>query len=96
VTDDGNPRSIRDWIDREIFPAHGHMNVEHEEEDGLYLLARHRNDTWAGMPTFWRFHVTGGQDQPHRHRPGPGLRASTPGELLGALFDLGGPCTAAG
>ena len=35
------------------------MNVEHEEEDGLYLLARYRNDTWGGMPTFWRFHVTG-------------------------------------
>jgi transposase len=28
LTDDGNPRSLRDWIDREIFSAHGHMNVE--------------------------------------------------------------------
>ena len=30
LTDDGNPRSLRDWIDREIFSAHGHMNVERE------------------------------------------------------------------
>jgi hypothetical protein len=55
---DGNPQSLRDWIDREIFSAHGHMNVEHEE-DGLHLLARYRNDTWGEMPTFWRFQVTG-------------------------------------
>jgi hypothetical protein len=59
LTDDGHPRSLHDWIDREIFSAHGHMNVEHEEEDGLNLLARYRNDTWGEMPTCWRFHVTG-------------------------------------
>ena len=50
LTDDGNPRSLRDWIDREIFSARGHMNVEREKEDGLYLLARYRNDTWGEMP----------------------------------------------
>jgi hypothetical protein len=60
LTDDGNPRSLRDWIDREIFSVHGHMNVEREEEeDGLHLLARYRNDTWGEMRTFWRFEVTG-------------------------------------
>jgi ketosteroid isomerase-like protein len=58
LTDDGNPRSLPDWIDREIFSANGHMTVEREEQDG-YLLARYRNDTWGEMPTFWRFHVTG-------------------------------------
>ena len=41
LTDDGNPRPLRDWIDREIFSAHGHMNVEREDEEGLYLLARY-------------------------------------------------------
>ena len=59
--------SLSAWIDRaaqeralrEIFSAHGHMNVEREEEDGLHLLARYRNDTWGEMPTFWRFQVTG-------------------------------------
>ena len=42
LTDDGHPRSLRDWIGREIFSAPGHMNVEHEEEeeDGPHLLAR--------------------------------------------------------
>ena len=35
------------------------MNVERGEEDGLYLLARYRNDTWGEMPTFWRFQVRG-------------------------------------
>jgi hypothetical protein len=59
LTGDGNPRSLLGRIDREIFSAHGHMNVEHEEEDGLHLLARYRNDTWGEMPTFWRFQVTG-------------------------------------
>ena len=59
LTDDGHPRSLRDWIGREIFSAPGHMNVEHEEEEeGLHLLARYRNDTWGKMPTFWRFQVT--------------------------------------
>ena len=62
LTDDGHTRSLRDWIGREIFSAPGHMNVEHEEEEeeeGLHLLARYRNDTWGEMPTFWRFQVTG-------------------------------------
>jgi hypothetical protein len=47
LTDDGNPRSLRDRIDREIFTAYGHMNVESEKGDGLNLLAQYRNDTWA-------------------------------------------------
>jgi len=59
LTDDGKPRSLHDWIDREIFSVHGHLTVEHENEDGLDLLARYRNDTWGEMSTFWRFQVTG-------------------------------------
>ena len=59
LTDDGEPRSLHDWIDREIFSVHGHLTVEHENEDGLDLLARYRNDTWGEMSTFWRFQVTG-------------------------------------
>jgi hypothetical protein len=35
------------------------MNVEREEDDGLYLLARYRNDTWGEMFTFWRFQMSG-------------------------------------
>ena len=59
LTDDGNPRSLRDWIDREIFSAHGHLTIEGEEEHGLHLLARYRNDTWGEMSTYWRFQMTG-------------------------------------
>ena len=59
LTDDGNPRSLHGWIDREIFSVHGHMTIEHENEVGLLLLARYRNDTWGEMHTFWRFQVTG-------------------------------------
>jgi hypothetical protein len=58
LTDDP-PRSLHDWIDREIFSALGRMNVEREEDDGLYLLARYRNDTWGEMVTFWRFQMSG-------------------------------------
>jgi len=59
LTDDGSPRSLHDWIDREIFSVHGHLTVEQEDEAGLRLLARYRNDTWGEMRTFWRFQVTG-------------------------------------
>jgi hypothetical protein len=59
LTDDGNPRSFTGWIDREIFSAHGHLTVESEEEQGLHLIARYRNDTWGEMSTFWRFRLTG-------------------------------------
>jgi hypothetical protein len=59
LTEDGNPRPLRDWIDREIFAGHGHISVEREEENGLHLLACYRNDTWGEVSTHWRFHVTG-------------------------------------
>ena len=59
LTDDGNPRSLPDWIDREIFSVHGHLTVEREEEQGLRLIARYRNDTWGEMSTFWRFQLDG-------------------------------------
>ena len=59
LTDDGNSRPLRDWIDREIFSTHGHLTIEREEEHGLHLLARYRNDTWNEMSTYWRFQVTG-------------------------------------
>jgi hypothetical protein len=59
LTDDGKPRSIGDWIDREIFTVHGHMTVEREEDHGLLLMARYRNDTWEEMSTRWQFQLTG-------------------------------------
>jgi hypothetical protein len=59
LTDDGRPRSLGDWIDREIFSVHGHMTVEREEDRGLRLLARYRNDTWGEMSTRWQFQLAG-------------------------------------
>jgi len=59
LTDDGNPRSLTDWIDSEIFSAHGHMTIEREEQHGLHLLARYRNDTRGEMSTYWHFQMTG-------------------------------------
>jgi hypothetical protein len=38
--------------------VHGHLTVEQENENGLHLLARYRNDTWGERRTFWRFQVT--------------------------------------
>jgi hypothetical protein len=55
LTDDGNPRSLTDWIDREAFSVHRHLTVEREVEQGLHLLAQYRNDSWGEMSTSWRF-----------------------------------------
>jgi hypothetical protein len=59
LSDDGNPRSLAEWIDGEIFSVHGHLSIEREEEQGLHLIARYRNDTWGEMSTFWRFQLAG-------------------------------------
>jgi hypothetical protein len=59
LTDDGNRRSLTDRIDREIFSVHSHLTVEHEQEQGLHLLARERNDTSCEMPTYWRLRAGG-------------------------------------
>jgi hypothetical protein len=57
LSDDGRPRHLTDWIDREIFTVNGHFTVEKSEEDGLSMHVRFRNDTWGEMSTFWRFEV---------------------------------------
>src|SRR5260370_36559246 len=62
LTDDGNPRSLRDWIDREIFSAHRHLNAEREEEDRLQLPARLPHRHLRGeMSTPGRFPATARQ-----------------------------------
>jgi hypothetical protein len=59
LTDDGTERTVGDWIDREIFTVNGHMTVDREEDHGLRLYARYRNDTWGAMSTVWRFQLSG-------------------------------------
>ncbi|MGW1585497.1 nuclear transport factor 2 family protein [Streptomyces sp. NPDC002386] len=57
MADDGSDRDLADWIDREIFSSHGHMEVDNESDGGHTLLARYRNDTWGEMRTRWTFTV---------------------------------------
>jgi len=57
MADDGADRDLDDWIDREIFSSHGHMEVDRESDGGHALIARYRNDTWGEMRTRWRFEV---------------------------------------
>jgi hypothetical protein len=56
LTDDGNPQPLVEWADREIFRAHGRLNVESEDRDGLELTGRFESDQWD-MLTVWRFEV---------------------------------------
>ncbi|MEU6686451.1 nuclear transport factor 2 family protein [Streptomyces sp. NPDC046832] len=57
MTDDGSDRDLADWVDREIFSSHGHMEVDNESNGGRSLLARYSNDTWGEMRTRWSFQV---------------------------------------
>jgi hypothetical protein len=57
MADDGSERDLADWIDREIFSTHGHMDVDSESNGGRCLLARYSNDTWGEMRTQWTFDV---------------------------------------
>lgn len=57
MADDGTDRDLDDWIDREIFSSHGHMEVDNESHGGRALVARYRNDTWGEMRTRWTFSV---------------------------------------
>ncbi|MEU2059006.1 nuclear transport factor 2 family protein [Streptomyces sp. NPDC013455] len=57
MSDDGSDRDLADWIDREIFSSHGHMQVDNESDGGRTVLARYSNDTWGEMRTKWRFTV---------------------------------------
>jgi hypothetical protein len=56
LTDDGNPEPLAEWVDREIFRAHGSLYVEAEDRDGLELTGRFKSDQWD-MLTVWRFEV---------------------------------------
>ncbi|MCS0605271.1 nuclear transport factor 2 family protein [Streptomyces sp. LP11] len=57
MSDDGSDRDLDDWIDREIFSSHGHLDVDNESDGGHTLLARYRNDAWGEMRTRWSFTV---------------------------------------
>ena len=59
LTDDGSPRPLTDWINREAFSVHRHLTVEREDDQGFHLLAQYRKRQLGEMSTSWRFQVTG-------------------------------------
>jgi len=61
MTDDGSPRDLAEWTDREIFSSNGHMDVQSESDGGRALIADYRNDTYGEMRTAWRFTVDEGR-----------------------------------
>jgi hypothetical protein len=58
--DDGEPQPLVEWANREIFQAHGHLDVEREERRGLELIGPFHSDQWD-MATVWRFEVINGR-----------------------------------
>ncbi|MFG2823038.1 nuclear transport factor 2 family protein [Kitasatospora sp. NPDC048365] len=58
MADDGTERDLAQWVDREIFSSHGHIDVQREKGNGRALVANYRNDTWGEMRTSWRFTVS--------------------------------------
>lgn len=61
MSDDGSDRDLEQWIDKEIFSARGHMEVQTESDGGRALIANFRNETWGEMRTAWKFTVDAGK-----------------------------------
>ncbi|NUR72204.1 MAG: nuclear transport factor 2 family protein [Hamadaea sp.] len=61
LSDDGTQQDLEEWIDREIFTVNGHLEIQEQDDDGLALTARYRNDTWGEMRTRWRFTIVDGK-----------------------------------
>ncbi|MFJ1790126.1 nuclear transport factor 2 family protein [Kitasatospora griseola] len=57
MSDDGSQRDLADWVDREIFSSHGHIEVQTEKSNGRTLVADFRNDAWGEMRTAWKFTI---------------------------------------
>jgi hypothetical protein len=60
LLDDGESQPLFDWVDREIFRAHGRLDVEREANHGLELVGRFHSDQWD-METVWKFDVANGR-----------------------------------
>ena len=57
MTDDGTPRLLGEWLQREAFDPHGRMDVTRQSPDGRDLLADFTNERWGTMATRWHFDV---------------------------------------
>lgn len=60
MSDDGTDRDLTEWSEREIFSAHGHLDVVSAVDGGRELIAAYRNDTWGEMRTRWAFTISNG------------------------------------
>ena len=61
MSDDGTDRDVAQWVDREIFSVHGHLDVVSAHDGGRSLIAAFRNDTWGEMRVRCAFTVTNGK-----------------------------------
>ncbi|WP_194910141.1 nuclear transport factor 2 family protein [Catenulispora rubra] len=61
MTDDGTPRLLGDWLQREVYDTHGRMDVIVQSPDGRDLIAEYTNEQWGGMNTRWHFEVVDGK-----------------------------------
>jgi hypothetical protein len=61
LTDDGNPQDLHKWAEREVFRAHGRLEVATQLDKGRNLVGRFRSDQWDFPTTFWRFQVRDGR-----------------------------------
>src|SRR5262245_16058473 len=59
MSDDGSDRNLSEWVDREIFSAHGRLEVESQSDDGRSLIINVTNSTYGTMRTHWEFTVEG-------------------------------------
>ncbi|PWI43073.1 nuclear transport factor 2 family protein [Streptomyces sp. ICBB 8177] len=59
MSDDGDERDLRQWIDSEAFGSDGRMDVESVSDGGRSLVADYTNSRWGSMRTAWRFEVRG-------------------------------------
>jgi hypothetical protein len=59
MSDDGSERNLEEWVDRELFSADGHMEVESQSDDGRSLIINVTNSTYGMMRTHWEFTVEG-------------------------------------
>jgi len=59
MSDDGSDRNLSEWVDREIFSAHGRLEVKSQSDDGRSLIINVTNSTYGTMRTHWEFTVEG-------------------------------------
>ncbi|GAA1985893.1 nuclear transport factor 2 family protein [Catenulispora subtropica] len=61
MSDDGSPRVLGEWLQREVFDTEGRMDVTLQSPDGRDLIADYTNERWGAMTTRWHFEVLDGR-----------------------------------